>query len=511
MKRLMLVALFLLCMTGCDKAAEDSAKAPASKPAGATVQAPTLDLPPAQLSAAEESEVDAMVLPIPPAWVGDLDGMRARRTVRILVPYSKTFYQVDRGKQQGVSYEYGKAFQDWLNKHQPLKGKAQHWRVMFIPTPRNELLPKLLSGVGDIAAGALTVTEGRLRTVDFSAPITSNVNEAIVTGPGAPTINRLEDLSGQEVYVRPSSSYFEHLVELNERFKEQGLAPVKIMPANENLETEDLLQMVNAGLYDITVADSYIARLWQALFSDMQIHEDFYLHEGGKLSWAMRKNSPQLKQAIDAFTRESKSGTEFGNIMRKRYFTNADRLRDAKSEKDMQRFNALIGIFQKYASTYDFDYLMLMAQGFQESQLQQSVRSRAGAVGVMQVLPTTAAELGIRDVASNVDRNIEAGSKYLRLISDRYLSDPEITPVNRTLMSFAAYNAGPANLMKFRRLAEKSGLDPNVWFGNVEQGAARIVGRETVEYVGNIYKYYIVYKLAAQQLEQHDKATRTQN
>ena len=499
LKALLLGTLLLACLSACDQASETPSQVEEA-------ESQALELPPAQLSAAEASAVDALVLPVPPAMIGDLDSMRKTRTVRILVPYSKTFYQVDRGKQQGVAYEYGKALEKWLNQHQPLADKSHGWRVMFIPTARNELLPRLLSGYGDLAAGGLTVTEGRLQTVAFSDPVARDIREAFITGPASPAINRLEDLSGQEVFVRPSSSYFEHLVALNQRFEAQGLAPIRIMPANENLETEDLLQMVNAGLYGITVADSYIAELWQPLYSDLVIHEGFSLHEGGQLSWALRKGSPQLEQAVNRFIREHKLGSEFGNIMHRRYFKGSTRVLNATSEAEMQKFNAMTNLFDKYASIYQFDALMLMAQGFQESQLDQNARSRAGAVGVMQVLPSTAAELGIKDVAKSAERNIEAGSKYLRLISDRYLDDPEITPVNRTLLGFAAYNAGPGNLMKFRRLAEKQGLDPNVWFGNVEQGAARIVGRETVDYVGNIHKYYVAYKLARQRLEQRDKA-----
>ncbi|MFI8745108.1 transglycosylase SLT domain-containing protein [Pseudomonas sp. NPDC077186] len=468
-------------------------------------------LPPAQLSAAEKSEVDAMVLPVPPAWIGDLDGMRASGTVRILVPYSKTFYLVDRGHQEGVVFEYGKAFEKWLNQHRTLGKKSRRWQVMFIPTARNELLPKLLSGHGDIAAGGLTQTEVRLQAVDFSDPAYGDVHEVFVSGPGAPRLGRLEDLAGQEVYARPSSSYFEHLLELNRRFREQGLEPIKLMPANENLETEDLLQMVNAGLFGITVADRYIAQLWQPLYSDLQIHQGFYLHTGGKLGWALRKNSPQLREALNAFNKEHKIGSEFGNIMLRRYFKNSKRVLNATSESEMRKFNALVGLFEKHADSYDFDHLLLMAQGFQESRLDQGARSRAGAVGVMQLLPSTARDIGVSGVESSADRNIEAGSKYLRLISDTYLDDPEITPVNRLLLSFAAYNAGPGNLMKFRRLAEKSGLDPNVWFGNVEQAAARIIGRETVDYVGNIYKYYVVYKLAAQKQRERQAASQSKD
>ena len=505
MQRLLLSLVILLCATACDKAPEPTAD---------TQQAQDLrelGLPAGHLSPTEESEVDAMALPVPPPWIGDLDQMRELRAVRILVPYNKTFYLINRGQQMGVAYEYGKAFENWLNKHRPLKGKAMRWHVVFIPTARDQLLSRLLAGYGDIAAGALTITSGRLKIVDFTPPVMSDVRQMIITGPESPRVVRLEDLSGQDIYVHSSSSHFEHLLELNQRFKARALAPVNIIPANENLEPEDLLQMVNAGLLGITVVDNHIAELWQPLYTDLVLHDSFYLHEGGDIGWAMRKNSPELKQALDSFTREHKLGTEFGNIMQRRFFSNEDRLLDASSKPDMQRFNALVGLFEKYAKIYDFDYLMLMAQGFQESRLKQSARSHAGAVGVMQVLPSTAADLGIKDVASSTERNIEAGSKYLRLVADTYLDDPAILPQNRTLLSFAAYNAGPGNLMKFRRLAEKSGLDPNVWFGNVEHAAARIIGRETVDYVGNIYKYYIAYKLSAEKLKLRDLAAQQQH
>jgi len=493
--RLTLLACLVSCALALAAAQTFSSPIPTSPP-----EAVATALPAAQLTQEEEDEVDALVLPVPDAWVGDFDGMREHRLVRILVPYSKTFFMVDRGRQRGMAYEFGKAFEDWLNKNHPFSSKSLRWQVMFIPVARNELLPKLLKGEGDIAAGGLTITEGRLNTVDFAPAGFEGIQEAIVGGPGGPNLSRLEDLSGREVMVRASSSYFEHLVLLNKRLIEQGLKPIEIVPASENLETEDLLEMVNAGLVELTVADSYIAELWQPLYSGLVIHRDFYLHERGQTSWALRKGSPLLMQELARFQKTHKVGTAFGNQIKRKYGAGSKLMLNATAEAEMRKFKELTGYFEKHAQTYDFDHLMLMAQGFQESQLNQNARSPRGAVGVMQLLPSTAADpaVGIRDIASSADRNIEAGSKYMRLLADKYLDDPEISPLNRTLMSFAAYNAGPGNLRKFRRLAQKSGLDPNVWFGNVEHAAARIVGRETVDYVGNIYKYYVAYKLVAE-------------
>jgi membrane-bound lytic murein transglycosylase MltF len=424
--------------------------------------------------------------------------MRERRLVRILVPYSKTFFAVDRGRQRGISYEIGKGLEKWLNKKYAYKSKSLQWRVLFIPVGRDELIPKLLEGVGDISAGGLAITHRRQAQVDFSAPFASGIREVLVTGPKSVKVANLEDLAGKEVMVRPSSSYYEHLIELNETFRVKGLPPITIKPADENLESEDLLEMVNAGLVNATVVDRYIAEAWKSMLQDLVIHEDFPIRDDTEIAWAIRKDSPQLLKVLAQFAKGHKLGTAFGNSIRNKYVKNSKALYDATDEEELKRFAELVGIFEKHAGTYDFDYLMLMAQGYQESQLNQQARSHRGAVGVMQLLPSTAADpsVGIAEIDKDADRNIEAGSKYMRLLADKYLNDPELTPINRTLMAFAAYNAGPGNLRKFRRLAEKSGLDKNIWFGNVEHAAARLVGRETVDYVGNIYKYYVAYKLA---------------
>jgi membrane-bound lytic murein transglycosylase MltF len=456
------------------------------------------ELPEVALTPAEEAEVQKLVLPIPPDWVGDFEGMRERRLIRILVPYSKTFFEINRGRQQGLSYELGKGLEAWLNKTQPYSKKSMQWRVMFIPTARKDLMPKLIQGVGDIAAGGLTITEGRLKAVDFADPFAVNIPEILVTAPGSQPVEKLEDLSGQEVTVRASSSYYEHLQALNASFKEKGLAPIDLKAADENLESEDLLKMVNAGLLKATMVDRYLAKIWAPLYTDMQIREDIVLHANSEFAWAIRKDSPLFKSQLAGFVKTHKVGTAFGNSLRTKYVINSSkRVLNATSEEEMKKFQEMVEIFNRHASTYGFDHLMLMAQGFQESQLDQKARSPRGAVGVMQLLPITAKDptVAIAGIDKSADKNVEAGSKYMRLLADKYLNDPQLDQVNKTLMTFAAYNAGPGNLRKFRALAEKSGLDKNIWFGNVEQAAAQVVGRETVDYVGNIFKYYVAYKL----------------
>lgn len=456
---------------------------------------------PEQLTVEEEAEVDKLVLPLPRSWTGDFDGMRQRHLIRILVPYSKTFYSVNyRGEERGLDYDYGKALERWLRKNYPSEVKNKHLLVVFVPTRRDQLLKSLVEGRGDIVAGGLTVTEARQQHIDFTAPLVSGIREALVTSPDFPVVETLEDLSGKEITVRESSSYYEHLVAINRRLQEKGLAPIVLVKADEWLESEDLLEMVNAGLLKATVVDRYLAAIWQPLYTEMRINDTVYINEGGDLAWAIRKNSPLLKEMLADFMKAHRVGTTFGNMMVKRYVKDSSRVLNATSEAELQKFRKLVDFFKLHAAHYGFDYLMLVAQGYQESMLDQKARSHAGAVGIMQLLPATAADpaINIRGIDKDAGKNIEAGAKYLRLLTDKYLNEAKLDPVNTTLMAFAAYNAGPGNLRKFRRLAEKSGYNPNIWFKNVEYAAARIVGEETVKYVANIYKYYVAYNLVVE-------------
>jgi membrane-bound lytic murein transglycosylase MltF len=171
----------------------------------------------------------------------------------------------------------------------------------------------------------------------------------------------------------------------------------------------------------------------------------------------------------------------------------------------MERFRNVVEHLKANAKLYDFDWLLLGALAYQESRLDQSVRSPAGAVGVMQIKPDIAAFMGVTGI-ERADRNILAGVKYLRFVVDRYYANQPMDRLNRGLFALASYNAGPARIAKLRKKASTAGLDPNLWFHNVELIAARDIGRETVDYVSNIYKYYIAYKAIAARLEERDQA-----
>ena len=460
------------------------------------------DQPPPPVS---DFDIPQSLLPLNDTFTGDLDGMRKRKSIRILVPYSKTFYFVIKGKQAGATYDAAKAFETWLNKQDKAKGRGIS--VVFIPTSRDKLISGLMAGDGDIAAGNLTITENRSQQVDFGSPFLTGVREILVTGPSAPPVTALEDLAGKEIMLRPSSSYFDHSTALNAEWVAAGKTPITLAKLDEELEDEDVLEMVNSGLLPWAVVDEHKAKLWLAIYTKLTLHPDVVIHEGGEIAWAIRKDSPLLKDVVDRFADAHKLGTTFGNMQMKRYMGSKSPIKQANSPEEMQKLQHLVDLFKKYGEQYEFDYLMIAAQGYQELKLDQNARSHRGAVGVMQLMPSTAADkaIGIEGIDKDPAKNVEAGVKYMRLLTDKYLNDPALDDKNRTLMAFAAYNAGPGNLRKFRKLAEKSGLNPNVWFGNVEHAAAEIVGRETVDYVSNIYIYYVAYRLATERNDEHTK------
>ena len=433
-------------------------------------------------------------------WTGDWDGMVTRNKIRVLVPFSKTFYFLDGGRQRGLTYDLMKIFEKQINED--LKRKTVKVQFVFIPVNRDEFTTDLLKGVGDIAAGALTITPERKKLIDFSEPFLTKVREIIVTGPSSPDLSSLDDLSGKTIHVRKSSSFYEHLVRLNTSFKVAGKPKIKLVPAEENLEDEDLLEMVNAGLLPMIVMDSPKAEFWVKIFKNIRLHPDIAVNTDGKIAWAFRKNSPKLKKVINQFVNKNKKGTLIGNMLFNRYLKNTKYVKNALATHERKKFESLMHVFKKRAGQYGFDWVLAMALGYQESTLDQRKRSSAGAIGVMQLLPSTARDQNVNiPNIEQLEPNIHAGVKYLHFLHDRYFKDKDMDLVNQWLFAIASYNAGPARVAKLRTEARSMGLNSNKWFKNVELVAAKRIGRETVQYVSNIYKYFIAYRLILEKEE----------
>jgi membrane-bound lytic murein transglycosylase MltF len=350
----------------------------------------------------------------------------------------------------------------------------------------------------DLVAGNLTITPEREALVDFTDPTRTNVDQIVVTGPGSAALTSLEDLSGQRIFVRKSSTYEGSLQTLNEKLKARGAPPVVIEAAPENLEDDDMLEMVNAGLIPAVVVDNYLARFWMRVFPDLVLHENVAVRAGGSLGVAIRKNNPKLRAALNNFMGKYGLGSVFGNQVERRYLVDTKYGKSAASDEERKKFLAVVQLFRKYSDQYTMDFLLMAAQGYQESRLNQSAKSPVGAVGIMQLMPATGKEMKVGDI-TQIEPNIHAGVKYMHNVMDANFKDEPMDALNKGLFTFASYNAGPGKIRQLRREAEERGLDPNVWFGNVEQIASERIGRETVTYVSNIYKYYVAYRLVVEE------------
>jgi membrane-bound lytic murein transglycosylase MltF len=438
-------------------------------------------------------------------WTGDFDAMLERRLIRFLVPYSRTLFFNDKGRERGLTAELARDFERHVNQKYAKRLGKRPVTVIIIATTRDKLLPNVVGGLGDIAAGNITVTAERAKTVDFAAPSDRAVRELVITGPKSPQLATLDDLSGKTVHVRPASSYYESLVAFNAKLKSARKAPVKLVALPDALEDEDVLEMLNAGLIELAVVDDWVAKIWVQVLPKIKPREDLVLRDEGRSGWVIRKGSPQLQAAIDDFYHgfvKKQGGIELRVAqVNKR----AKQISNNTADAEWKRFEETLALFRKYGEKYGFDPLMLAAQGYQESQLNQNAKSQVGAIGVMQIMPATGAELKVGDIRVT-EPNIHGGAKYMDQLMTKYFPDAKFSEADRPLFAFAAYNAGPGNIARMRKEAEKRGLDPDKWFNNVELVTAEKIGMETTTYVRNIYKYYAAYRLTLEAHEAQRKA-----
>jgi len=211
---------------------------------------------------------------------------------------------------------------------------------------------------------------------------------------------------------------------------------------------------------------------------------------------------------VNQFIAEQLQGTRTAAVRLANYQKRFKSVRNSTDTAEWKKFERTIELFKTYGEKYRFDHLMLAAQGYQESRLDQQARSRSGAIGIMQILPSTGKQLGVGDI-TKAEPNIHGGTKYMRQLFDQYFRDADFDEQNRALFAFASYNAGPGRIAKIRNEAKHRGLNANKWFNNVEVVTAEKIGIETTTYVRNIYKYYVTYKLTVETLEARQKALET--
>jgi len=445
--------------------------------------------------AAEPSKPRQLTIANKP-WTGDFDRMLERRMIRVYAPFSRSLYFSDKGRERGIAVELVRDWERYLNvKYAKQLGKRP-LTIYIAPATRDKLLPYLNEGLSDVAIGNLTVTEERLKEVDFipGDEGRKTINEVVVTGPKSPELKALDDLSGKRVHVRKASSYYDSLQTQNERFRRDGKPEIQLILVPDSLEDEDMMEMLDAGLIELMVVDDWKAHMWAQVLPKLKVRRDLVLRADAKTGWAIRKDSPKLQAEIDDFFRNWAMKQGVADYRMNVYMKKVKELKDPTASAEYKRFMETLALFEKYGKRYGFDPLMLAAQGYQESQLNQSARSHVGAIGVMQIMPATGEQMKVGDIRVT-ESNIHAGAKYMDQLMTKYFPDAKFSEGNRPLFAFASYNCGPGNVSKARKEAVKRGLDPDKWFNNVELVVAQQIGTETTTYVRNIYKYYVAYKL----------------
>lgn len=424
--------------------------------------------------------------------VGDLDVIRKRKVLRVLTRNNAATYFLYRGRQMGFEFELAQAF-----------ARSIGCRLQIIVPPKaDQLIPWLLEGKGDLIAAGMTVTEPRKRRVAFSRPY-NHVSELVVVRNDDRSILGVEDLAGRHVAVRPSSSYYSTLVGL------QGFVDVGILEVPEEMETEQIIGLVADGRYEVTVADSDILDI--ELTYRETVRAVFPLDEPRAQAWGVRPEDAGLLEEVNRFLERNYRGTFF-NVLKDKYFTNRRRVaRVVQSRPARQgKISPYDDLFRKYGRETEIDWRLLVAQAYQESRFEPAAVSWAGAVGIMQIMPRTADEMGLsEDDLTDPETGIRIGSAYLRRLMDQF--EPDLRFSERLRFALASYNAGRGHIQDGRRIAQEIGLDPDVWFGNVEQ-ALPLLGRsnyaaqarygycrclQPLEYVRQINDRYAAYTLVA--------------
>lgn len=452
---------------------------------------------------------EELLLQVNEPWTGDLPGLRERGLIRVLTTYNRTNFFIENGQGRGLEFEATQRFGAWFADRRTADalrgGPAMAPRIVYVPVPREELIPALLAGRGDIIAAGLTVTEDRARQVLFTTPYIRNVDEVVVRHKDAPALETLDDLAGKRLLLTRGTSYVANAHALSERLVAAGRPPIRILEAPPHLETEDVLELVNAGVARYTVVDDHLAEVWDKILPDIVVQHGTHLVEGGTIAWAVQPRATALKAALDAFLATILADRATAMTIYRRYFENVSFIRNPFSPSERDRTRQLLPYFRSVADQAGFDFLLMMAQGFQESRLDRMARSPVGARGVMQLMPATGAEMGVRDL-HDARQNIEGGVRYMQKLRETYFNDPAIAPIVQVKFALAGYNAGPNRINRLRQEAVQAGLDPNQWFGHVERVVQRRVGSEPVRYVSNIFTIYAMYALATELLDDRAEA-----
>ncbi len=442
----------------------------------------------------------------------DFEELVKTGVIRILVVYDGVNYYFVDGHEDGFAVAMGKQLKKYINETH-IKNDSNKIDIQYIPVRTDQIFKLLEKGVGDIAASFIIPTQRLKNEVAFTDPFMQELSELVVTKKGSYKIKSIKDLSGISVYIRKSSKAYETIKALNIAFRTMNWAPVNIVLVQETMQDAELIQRISNGEIPATIISSAQAKLWEHIFTNIKFHTEFPVSSHNTMNWAIRNYNYHLLNIVNQFIALYNQDTKSGKKIVGTYFRPLANSTSTHSKKQslstmgmkFDEFQKFKTVFKKYGEEYDLDWRLLMSQAYQESTFNPNAKSPKGPIGLFQVSPTMAQNFLVNSVdeLKTIDGNAKAATKYLKYIVDNYLKGSYyLDNQNKMAFALASYNAGPGRIKYYRTLAERQGLDPNVWFNNVEKIVAEKGLSETVNYVSSILKRYRAF---VQSEESHKK------
>ncbi|NKQ10697.1 transglycosylase SLT domain-containing protein [Pseudomonas sp. SST3] len=428
----------------------------------------------------------------PQAWqpvdtVRDLAEIRRSGVLRVLINQSRNSSGEVKGEAIGVEYVRLRAFEQFLNRG----SKGPQITLEIIPKAKDQLLGALQRGEGDLVAPGELLELGAMRRVSRSRAVVDKVPMVLVSRQGNHRYKSFEQLSGRSLALSAGSAAGPALEGINQQLMQAGRAPISIEWVDPTLAVEDVLEMVQAGVYPATVVEQTIAERWAKVLPKLRIESQLTLGKRADMHWFLRKEASMLRASVDRFLHGYNSpdnqDAAFVRVYRRLY-----RVQYPLDRIGRQRLENVRPTLQRHAKQQDIDWLNLAALAFKESTLNPAARGASGATGLMQVTPATARSLGVTDIGK-LDNNVQASAMYLASIRRKFFSSPRLNERERMAFVLAAYNMGPQRVQSMRAEARRLGLNPDQWFFQVERVAMATMGMGVVSYVNAVNKYYLAY------------------
>lgn len=428
--------------------------------------------------------------------VRDLPAIRSSKVLRVLVNQSRNSSGDVQGEEIGVEYHRLQAFENYLNGH---ARDAQRVTFKIIPKAKNQLLSALRRGEGDLVAPGELLDATGVEGIQASAPIVSQVPLLLIGVKGERAFKHVEQLSGRTLSLPAGSAADEAVHQLNQRLALRKLPPVKIEWVDPSLAVEDVLEMVQAGIFHLTVVEKPIAERWDRVMPKLRVDRALALSTGSDMHWYVRQDASALRASIDQFLTTYRAPVDQDVVLQKAY-KGLYRVHNPLARADRKRLEQLRPMLQRHADAQGIDWLSLAALAFKESALDPFAKGSGGATGLLQITPSAAQRVGVGNIQT-ADNNVQAGARYLALIRRKFFSGPRFNERERMAFTLAAYNLGPERVQRMRAEARRRGLNPNQWFFQTERVAMEQVGMGVVSYVNSVNKYYLAFDRARDSLE----------